>query len=315
MRITYGDRSLVYSADTGESPELVALAHGADVFLCEASVGPDDEYVPDLHLTGRQAGEHADKAGVERLIVTHVPPWGSREVAADEAAEAFHGAVEIATPAPRSGSERVSRPVARHLLRAKDLADARFLEPLGVDDLARAAGLSRAHFSREFRRAFGESPHGYLLTRRLERAAAMLRTTDRSVADICMAVGLQSVGSFTTSFRRDFGMTPTAYRAAYPPASRCARVPACVVRVYGRPPRSTARLEKTAAAPAISSVVRHRRTRNRHLAALGARPGRGPRLLHEQARHGGARRRHRARDGQLPLAHRRAGRTRTSRSC
>src|ERR1051325_3653552 len=66
-------------------------------------------------------------------------------------------------------------PPARHLLRAKDLADARYFEPLGVDDLAAAAGLSRAHFSREFRRAFSESPHAYLLTRRLERAAALLR--------------------------------------------------------------------------------------------------------------------------------------------
>ena len=82
-------------------------------------------------------------------------------------------------------------PPARHLLRAKDLADAWYFEPLGVDDLARTAGLSRAHFSREFRRTFGESPHAYLLTRRLERAAALLRTTDRSVADICVSVGLQ----------------------------------------------------------------------------------------------------------------------------
>ena len=94
-------------------------------------------------------------------------------------------------------------PPARHLLRAKDLADARYFEPLGVDDLAAAAGLSRAHFSREFRRAFGESPHAYLLTRRLERAAALLRTTDNSVAEICLAVGLQELGSFTTSFKRD----------------------------------------------------------------------------------------------------------------
>ena len=114
-------------------------------------------------------------------------------------------------------------PPARHLLRAKDLADARYAEPLGVDDLARAAGLSRAHFSREFRRVFGESPHAYLLTRRLERAAALLRTTDRSVADICFSVGLQSVGSFTTSFTRTYGVSPTAYRAAFPPAAAHAR--------------------------------------------------------------------------------------------
>jgi len=132
-------------------------------------------------------------------------------------------------------------PPARHLLRAKDLADARYFEPLGVDDLARAAGLSRAHFSREFRRAFGESPHAYLLTRRLERAAALLRTTDRSVADICLSVGLRSIGSFTTSFKRAFGASPTAYRAAHPPAASNALVPGCVVRAYARPQHRTFR--------------------------------------------------------------------------
>jgi AraC-like DNA-binding protein len=132
-------------------------------------------------------------------------------------------------------------PPARHLLRAKDLADARYAEPLAVNELAGAAGLSRAHFSREFRRAFGESPHAYLLTRRLERAAALLRTTDRSVADICFSVGLQSVGSFTTSFTRTYGVSPTAYRAAFPPAAHYALVPACLVRRYGRPQRSTFR--------------------------------------------------------------------------
>ena len=128
-----------------------------------------------------------------------------------------------------------SQPIARHLLRAKDLADARFAEPLTVADLARAARLSPAHFSREFRRTFGESPHAYLLTRRLERAAAMLRMTDRSVADICIAVGLSSVGSFTTTFTRVYGKSPTAYRAGLAPASAYAVVPACIVRVYGRP--------------------------------------------------------------------------------
>ena len=138
-------------------------------------------------------------------------------------------------------------PPARHLLRAKDLADARYFEPLGVEDLARAAGLSRAHFSREFRRAFGESPHAYLLTRRLERAAALLRTTNRSVAQICFAVGLRSVGSFTSSFTRTYGKPPTAYRAAFPPASFQARVPTCVLRAFGRPRHRTFRED---AAPA-----------------------------------------------------------------
>jgi AraC-like DNA-binding protein len=132
-------------------------------------------------------------------------------------------------------------PPARHLLRAKDLADARYAEALDVDDMASAAGLSRAHFSREFRRAFGESPHSYLLTRRLERAAALLRTTDRSVADVCLSVGLQSIGSFTTSFTRTFGKSPTAYRASFPPASHLARLPACVVRLHARPERRTFR--------------------------------------------------------------------------
>lgn len=135
-------------------------------------------------------------------------------------------------------------PPARHLLRAKDLADARYFESLEVDDLAAAAGLSKAHFSREFRRAFGESPHAYLLTRRLERAAALLRTTDRSVADICLSVGLRSIGSFTTSFSRTFGRSPTTYRAAYPPASEGALVPGCVVRAYTRPQHLTFREDR-----------------------------------------------------------------------
>ena len=132
-------------------------------------------------------------------------------------------------------------PPARHLLRARDLADARYFERLDVDDLASAAGLSRAHFSRECRRAFGESPHGYLLTRRLERAAALLRTTDRSVADICFSVGHRSLGSFTASFTNTFGVSPTAYRAAAPPAAERALIPACVVHAYARPQRRTFR--------------------------------------------------------------------------
>ena len=103
-------------------------------------------------------------------------------------------------------------PPARHLLRAKDLADARYFEPLGVDDLA--------------------------------RAAALLRATDRSVADICFSVGLQSVGSFTTSFTRTYGVPPTAYRTAFPPAAQYALIPACVVRFYARPQRRTFREDR-----------------------------------------------------------------------
>ncbi len=146
----------------------------------------------------------------------------------------MHDNLRMAFPAP-----------ARHLLRAKDLADARYFDPLLVEDLARAAGLSPAHFSREFRREFGESPHAYLLTRRLERAAALLRSTDRSVAEICFAVGLQSVGSFTTSFTRTYGRPPKAYREAFPPAAHRAQVPTCVMRVYGRPQHRTFREDST----------------------------------------------------------------------
>jgi AraC-like DNA-binding protein len=130
---------------------------------------------------------------------------------------------------------------ARHLLRAKDLVDASYREPLDVPTLARAARLSPAHFSREFRRAFGETPHQYLLMRRMERAAALLRTTDRTVAEICLTVGFRSVGSFTTTFGRMFGTSPTAYRAAYPPAATRARIPTCVLLAYARPQSSSFR--------------------------------------------------------------------------
>jgi AraC-like DNA-binding protein len=139
-------------------------------------------------------------------------------------------------------------PPARHLLKAKDLVDARYADPLTVDELARAAGLSRAHFIREFRRAFGEPPHAYLLTRRLERAAAMLRSTDRGVADICFSVGLQSLGSFTTSFTRTYGRSPTSYRESFPPAADYALIPTCVLRAYSRPQRRTFREDSRARA-------------------------------------------------------------------
>ncbi len=137
-------------------------------------------------------------------------------------------------------------PSVRHLLRAKDLADSRYFEPLAVADLAGAAGLSPAHFSRAFRRAFGEPPHSYLLTRRLERGSALLRNTDWPVTDICFAVGWSSVGSFSASFRRIYGVSPSAYRASFPPAQRHLRVPDCISRGYGRRENRTFREAPTA---------------------------------------------------------------------
>jgi AraC-like DNA-binding protein len=140
-------------------------------------------------------------------------------------------------------------PATRHLLRAKDLADARYAEPITVDDLAAAAGLSRAHFSRTFSQTFGESPRSYLRSRRLERAAALLRYTDRCVADVAVMVGLQSVGSFTSSFARVYGLPPAAYRASLPPASVHAQLPSCILRRDTRRPADssvkTAHGEKT----------------------------------------------------------------------
>jgi AraC-like DNA-binding protein len=126
-------------------------------------------------------------------------------------------------------------PTERDLLRAKDLVDARYREPLDVAALARAARLSPAHFSRAFRRAFGQTPHQYLLMRRMERAATLLCTTDRPIAEICHAVGLRSLGSFTTSFTRTFGQSPASYRAAHPSAADRARIPSCALIAWTRP--------------------------------------------------------------------------------
>ena len=107
-----------------------------------------------------------------------------------------------------------------------------WLAPLGCHPLISVGSSART---------FGETPHQYLLTRRLERAAALLRNTDRTVTEICFAVGLASLGSFTTSFRRVYGAAPLAYRSTFPPAQRHIRIPDCVAREYGRPQNRTFR--------------------------------------------------------------------------
>jgi AraC-like DNA-binding protein len=125
-------------------------------------------------------------------------------------------------------------PLSRHLLRVRDLIDRAYAGPLDIPALARSAHLSPAYFSRSFRAAFGETPHQYLLGRRMERAKALLRGGDMSVTEVCLAVGFTSLGSFSAQFRRLVGISPTAYRGRgeHPDL---ARVPACLVKRYTRP--------------------------------------------------------------------------------
>jgi AraC-like DNA-binding protein len=122
-------------------------------------------------------------------------------------------------------------PPARHLLRARDLIDARYADPLDVPALASSAHASPAHFSRTFKRAFGETPHQYLLTRRMERAKQLLRETDLSVTEVSLEVGFLSLGSFSASFKRIVGTTPREFRRRMPPAG----IPTCYLMAWDRP--------------------------------------------------------------------------------
>jgi AraC-like DNA-binding protein len=130
-----------------------------------------------------------------------------------------------------------------HLRRARDLIDRDYARPLEVAALARAALMSTAHFSRQFRATYGETPYAYLMTRRIERAKALLRCGDLSVTEVCMAVGCTSLGSFSTRFTRLVGETPTAYRARDHAA--LANVPGCIARDLTRPSRKPSRIEET----------------------------------------------------------------------
>ena len=122
-----------------------------------------------------------------------------------------------------------------HLRRARDLMDREYDQPLDVDVLARTALMSTAHFSRQFRAAYGETPYAYLMTRRIERAKALLCRGDLSVTEVCMAVGCSSLGSFSVRFTQLSGETPTAYRARDHGA--LANLPGCVVKDLTRPRR------------------------------------------------------------------------------
>jgi AraC-like DNA-binding protein len=125
-----------------------------------------------------------------------------------------------------------------HLRRARDLINREYARPLDVAELARAALMSTAHFSRQFRAAYGETPYSYLMTRRIERAKALLRRGDMSVTEVCMEVGCTSLGSFSARFTELVGETPTAYRAR--DHSALALVPGCIAKDLTRPSRAPA---------------------------------------------------------------------------
>lgn len=127
-----------------------------------------------------------------------------------------------------------------HLRRARDLMDREYARPLDVAELARAALMSSAHFSRQFREAYGETPYAYLMTRRIERAKALLRGGEMSVTEVCVAVGCSSLGSFSARFTQLVGETPTAYRGR--DHSALAGVPGCVAKDLTRPSREASRI-------------------------------------------------------------------------
>jgi AraC-like DNA-binding protein len=135
-----------------------------------------------------------------------------------------------------------------HLRRARDLMDREYARPLNVAALARAALMSPAHFSRQFRAAYGETPYSYLMTRRIERAKALLRAGEMSVTEVCMEVGCSSLGSFSARFTEMVGQTPSTYRAR--DHSALASVPGCVARDLTRPSRKPSRIEEASGASA-----------------------------------------------------------------
>jgi AraC-like DNA-binding protein len=120
----------------------------------------------------------------------------------------------------------------RWMLRARDAIDRDYARPLNIPDLARIALVSEAHFIRTFRATFGETPHRYLQRRRVERAMALLRNTDRSVTDICFAVGFRSLGTFSRTFRDIVGRSPSAFRTHAP---KPYPVPTCFAMSWSRP--------------------------------------------------------------------------------
>ena len=133
-----------------------------------------------------------------------------------------------------------------HLRRARDLMDREYMRPLDVDAIAREALMSPAHFSRRFRAAYGETPYAYLMTRRIERAKALLRAGELTVSEVCLEVGCSSLGSFSARFAELVGETPTAYRGR--DHGELERVPGCIAKDLTRPSRDPSRNGEMAAA-------------------------------------------------------------------
>jgi transcriptional regulator GlxA family with amidase domain len=123
----------------------------------------------------------------------------------------------------------------RRMLRARDTMDRAFSKPLDVPALARVAHVSPAHFSRQFRATFGETPHRYLQRRRVERAMELLRETDGSVTEICLDVGFGSLGTFSRTFHEIVGDSPSSYRGRFVAGGAVLRVPACWAMAWTRP--------------------------------------------------------------------------------
>ncbi|AFU05659.1 helix-turn-helix transcriptional regulator [Nocardia brasiliensis] len=118
-----------------------------------------------------------------------------------------------------------------HLRRARDLADRRYADPLDLDELAAAAGVSKYHFLRAFAAVYGLTPAAYLTERRIERAQDLLRSTNLTVTEVCMLVGYSSLGSFSSKFRKLVGVTPSEYQAKF--ADGAPRIPGCFVFMHG----------------------------------------------------------------------------------
>ena len=172
---------------------------------------------------------------MESRLSASVVPDGGRRTACRRAADdaGVRGTIHRVTSTP--AEEQHLRDLA-WLRRVRDRIDREYAQPLDVEALARGAHMSAGHLSREFRRAYGEPPYGYLMTRRIERAMALLRRGDLSVTEVCFAVGCSSLGTFSTRFTELVGMPPSEYRRQA--ARVTAEMPACVAKQVTRPVRN-----------------------------------------------------------------------------